>query len=34
MSSRRGGLKFWISAWLPVVIGIGVILIESTEMFG
>jgi len=34
MSSSRGGLKYWISAWLPVVIGICVILMESTEMFG
>jgi VanZ family protein len=34
MSSSRRGLTYWISAWLPVVIGICVILIESTEMFG
>src|ERR1035438_1215408 len=34
MSSRRGDLKYWISAWLPVALGIGVILIESTEMLG
>lgn len=38
-SSLRGqavprGLKFWISAWLPVAIGIGVIVVESTEYFG
>ena len=32
--SNRGGLKFWISAWLPVVIGIAVIMLESTEWFG
>lgn len=25
---------YWISAWLPVVIGIAVIVLESTEMFG
>jgi VanZ family protein len=31
---RRDGLKFWISAWLPVLIGIVVIAIESTETFG
>jgi len=34
MSSSRGGLKFWVNAWLPVALGIGVILIESTEMLG
>jgi VanZ family protein len=34
MSSRRRGLAYWVSAWLPVVIGICVILTESTEMFG
>ena len=34
MSSSRRGLKFWISAWLPVVAGIAVIVIESTEYFG
>lgn len=28
------GLKFWISAWLPVVLGIGVIMLESTEWLG
>jgi VanZ family protein len=38
-SSPRGlkfqrGLRFWISAWLPVVIGIAVIAVESTEYFG
>jgi VanZ family protein len=27
-------LKFWISAWLPVLIGIVIIVIESTETFG
>ena len=32
-SSRRG-LKFWLSAWLPVAVCIGVIMIESTEQFG
>jgi VanZ family protein len=30
----RQGLKFWSSAWLPVAVGVGVILLESTEMFG
>jgi VanZ family protein len=34
MSSKRPGLKHWISAWLPVAIGICVILVESTEMLG
>jgi VanZ family protein len=28
------GLRFWISAWLPVVIGMGVIALESTPTFG
>jgi VanZ family protein len=31
---RRDGLIFWISAWVPVLIGIVVIAIESTETFG
>ena len=30
----RQGLKFWLSVWLPVAIGIGVIMLESTELFG
>jgi VanZ family protein len=34
MSSSRGNPKFWISAWLPVVLGIVVIAFESTESFG
>ena len=34
MSSSRQGLKFWLSAWLPVVIGVGIIVLESTEWFG
>jgi VanZ family protein len=38
-NSKRGltgfkALKFWTSAWLPVLIGIVVIAIESTETFG
>lgn len=28
------GLRFWVSAWLPVAIGIGVIAMESTKLFG
>jgi VanZ family protein len=31
---RRDSLKFWISAWLPVLFGIIIIVIESTETFG
>jgi VanZ family protein len=31
---RRHGLKFWLTAWLPVVAGVGVILIESTTFMG
>ena len=34
MSSRRRGLKFWLNAWWPVAVGIGVIVLESTEWFG
>jgi len=34
MSSSRRGCWFWFSAWFPVLLGIGVILIESTEAFG
>jgi len=34
MSNRPGGLKYWISAWWPVVVGIGVIVLESTPVFG
>ncbi|MGB6745797.1 MAG: VanZ family protein [Terracidiphilus sp.] len=34
MSSSSRGPRFWISAWLPVLVGIAVIAIESTERFG
>ncbi len=34
MSSERHGLKFWISAWLPVALSIVVIAMESTEFLG
>jgi VanZ family protein len=34
MSSKRLGLKYWLSAWLPVAIGVGVIMVESTEWLG
>jgi VanZ family protein len=33
-ANRRQGPRFWISAWLPVAIGIGVIAIESTAYLG
>jgi VanZ family protein len=34
MSSNRRGAKFWVSAWLPVLLGIAVIVLESTAYFG
>lgn len=35
MSSKRtGGVTFWVRAWLPVALSIGVIMLESTEWFG
>ncbi len=40
MSSRAGRnpdyerTRYLLSAWLPVALGIGVIMVESTEMFG
>ena len=34
MLSSRRGLKFWLSAWLPVAVGIVFIMMESTEGFG
>ena len=34
MSSRRRGFKFWISAWLPVAVGIFLVAVESTPAFG
>jgi VanZ family protein len=34
MSNSRQGLRFWVSAWWPVVLGACVILLESTEMLG
>ncbi len=30
----RRNADFWISAWLPVLAGIGVIVLESTSWFG
>ena len=34
MSSSKHDSRYWISAWLPVVVGIGVIMIESTPFMG
>jgi VanZ family protein len=34
MLSSQRNLKFWVSAWLPVVLGACVIAVESTEFFG
>jgi len=34
MLSRPRGPKFWVSAWWPVVVGIGVIVLESTQALG
>jgi VanZ family protein len=34
MWNRRQSLNYWLSAWLPVAVGICVILMESTEAFG
>lgn len=33
LSNRRSAL-FWISAWLPVALGIAMIMVESTEWLG
>jgi VanZ family protein len=33
-SKRRGGFWYWVYVWLPVAIGIAIIVIESTETFG
>jgi VanZ family protein len=34
MSSSQRDLKFWIGVWWPVVAGIAIIAIESTDTFG
>lgn len=34
MSSNLRGGRFWFNAWLPVLLGVGVILVESTEFMG
>ena len=33
-SNGKRGLGYWINAWLPVAIGIAIIVMESTELFG
>ena len=33
ISSSRGS-RFWLNAWLPVVVGVAVIALESTEILG
>jgi VanZ family protein len=34
MSSSRRGLKFWLSTWIPVAMGVAAIALESTEWMG
>lgn len=34
MSSNRRALRYWIRVWLPVVLAVAVIALESTELFG
>lgn len=34
LNSSGRSSRYWMSAWLPVVIGIAVIALESTEWFG
>jgi len=34
MSSKSHGIRFWMNAWLPVAVGIGLIILESTEFMG
>ena len=34
MSSNQQGARFWISTWWPVVLGVAVIMMESTEFMG
>jgi len=33
MSNSRRGTGFWLRAWLPVALGIGIIALESTTLF-
>jgi len=34
VSSSRRSPRFWLSAWLPVAVGIALVMVESTEYFG
>ena len=34
MSNSKRGLWYWISAWLPVAVGVAVIAMESTDYMG
>ena len=34
MLNKKRGIGFWISAWLPVALGIAIIAMESTAAFG
>jgi VanZ family protein len=34
MLSNRRSLRYWISAWLPVVLGVIAVALESTEFLG
>jgi VanZ family protein len=34
MSNNGRGVKFWLRAWLPVVLAAGLVAIESTPYFG
>ena len=34
MMSDHRGLRYWLSAWIPVALGIAVIALESTEFMG
>src|SRR5215472_14605123 len=34
MSSKRRDVRFWVSAWIPVLLGILMIVVESTEWLG
>lgn len=34
MSNKVRGARFWMSAWFPVLLGVLMIVLESTEWFG
>ncbi|MGD0737365.1 MAG: VanZ family protein [Terracidiphilus sp.] len=34
MLNKKSGLLYWIYIWAPVALGIAIIMVESTEMFG